>query len=543
MNKKDLLKLFKKYGFDSSLKEPFLYEDKDKIGIYYTFKDEIYGSLSRVFLPPDLQTSEWFLKNYYSYVNSHCNLIKLNSYNDPFAIPHFEDNIEFLDENTVINRFDDEPFYRSANLLINIIKEKMNLSLLTYENVKKLTEKYLKIKQELAKKKKSPDELINVYNPRQLEDIRIKQIDIINKLKNKLNNCQTKEELRLIIIELINYLKSLELEDSLINNKYFMLKIPIEIDQLKEKIKLYDEYNLAKLKKKRKLELEQKIKELEIKHAKNKIISLNSFMKNEIQSINEKYNLISEIDFNTVGDYLIEFDNLNLKNNIDVKEKQGIKILRDDFDKLDDKDKNNLYLITFFSNIIDSYNPYIIKEYYKTITSPNNVLAKIKLFKDFDISSFKNFELSIKEQFNKYNNLEKIKMPCDMIMFFEGNKILTTSLLLASVKKACMPRLDSNNPCIYIVSLKKDSLINFVPSKLTIDITNEDKIILKEGNPLFIIDIEKNNTISKKDDIIRVAKIKIVEKKTTDIITVTKIKTEEIVCYKKIEIERNDNNG
>ena len=543
MNKKDILKLFKKYSFDSSIKEPFLYEDKDKLGIYYTFKDEIYGSLNRVFLPNDLIDCEWFLKNYYAYQNSHCNLIKLASYNDPYARPEFIDNIELLDENIVVNCFDDEPYYRSAKMLIKIIKEKMDLSLLTYENVKKLTEKYTRIKQELAKKRKSPEELISVYNPKQIEKIKIKQDNIVKELNNKLKNCQTKEELKKIIDELINYLKSLELEDSLINNKYFMLKIPIEIEQLKEEIKLYDEYNIVKLKKKRKIELEEKIKELEIKHAKNKVISLATFMKKEMQNINEKYNLVSDIDYNTIADYLIEFDNLNIKDSIDIKEKQGIKILRDAFDKLEEQDKNNLYLITFFSNIIDSYNPYIIKEYYKTINNPNNVLVKIKLFKDIDISSYKNFELSIKELINKYNNFNKLNMPCDMLMFFEGNKVLTTNLLVASSKKNCMPKLDSNNPCTYVINLKKNALINYVPSKLTIDITNEDKIVLKEGNPLFIIDIEKNNTINKKDDIIKVAKVKIFEKKTTDIIIVSKIKTEEIKCYKRIEIERNESNG
>ena len=262
-----------------------------------------------------------------------------------------------------------------------------------------------------------------------------------------------------------------------------------------------------------------------------------------MQNINEKYNLVSDIDYNTIADYLIEFDNLNIKDSIDIKEKQGIKILRDAFDKLEEQDKNNLYLITFFSNIIDSYNPYIIKEYYKTINNPNNVLVKIKLFKDIDISSYKNFELSIKELINKYNNFNKLNMPCDMLMFFEGNKVLTTNLLVASSKKNCMPKLDSNNPCTYVINLKKNALINYVPSKLTIDITNEDKIVLKEGNPLFIIDIEKNNTINKKDDIIKVAKVKIFEKKTTDIIIVSKIKTEEIKCYKRIEIERNESNG
>ncbi len=541
MNKKDLLKLIKKYGFDSSLKEPFLYEDKDKLGIYYTFKDDIYGTLNRVYLPKDVDDCDWFLKNYYSYINSHCNIIKLSSYNDPFAKPNFIEDIELLDENNIINYFEDEPYYRSANLLIKIIKEKMDLSLLTYENVKKLTDKYTRIKQELAKKKNSPDELITVYNPKQIEDIKIKQETIIKKLSNNLENCKNINELKEIISDLIKYLKSLELEDSLINNKYFMLKIPIEIEQIKEEIKLLDEYNIVKLKKKKKLELEEKMKELELKHSKNKVISLGSFMKNEIERINEKYNMISEIDYNSVADYLIEFDNLNIENEI-IKEKQGIKILEDFFNKLDSKNKNILYLMTFFNNIINNYNPYIIKEYYKVITNPLNVLAKIKLFKDIDTSSFKNFELSIKELINKYYSIDKIEMPCDMLVYFESNKILINDIIIASSKVSCMPKLDNDNPCEYIVRLKNKTLINFVPAKLTIDITNDDKIILKDNNPLFIIDCKKNNIIKEKDDIIKVAKIKIAEKKTTDIITVSKIKIDSIKCYRNIQIERNDKN-
>ena len=91
-----------------------------------------------------------------------------------------------------------------------------------------------------------------------------------------------------------------------------------------------------------------------------------------------------------------------------------------------------------------------------------------------------------------------------MLIYFEGNKILTNSILIASSKKSCMPKLDSNNPCEYIVKLKKDALVNYVPSKLTIDITKDDKIVLKDNNPLFIINCKKNNIIIEKNDIIKV---------------------------------------
>ena len=82
-----------------------------------------------------------------------------------------------------------------------------------------------------------------------------------------------------------------------------------------------------------------------------------------------------------------------------------------------------------------------------------------------------------------------------------------------------------------------------MPSRLVIDYANDEKIVLKDGYSILIVDLEKNRIIEENNDIIKVAKIKILEKKTTDIITVSKIKTEEVLCYKKIVIERNENNG
>ena len=253
--------------------------------------------------------------------------------------------------------------------------------------------------------------------------------------------------------------------------------------------------------------------------------------------------MISEIDYESIADYLIEFDNLDIKADIIIKEEQGIKILKDYFETLNDKDKNTLYLITFFNNIINNYNQYILEDYYKTILNPVNVLVKIKLFKDIDFSSIKNFGNSVKETINKIDKIKQIEMPCNIVGYFVGEKIMNKELFICSSNKSCMPKLNSNNPCTYIVLIKKGTLVNYVPSKLTIDIIKDDKIVLKEDNPLFIFSSKKNKILDENSDIIKVSKIKILEKKTTDIITVNKIKIEEINCYKKIEVERNDNNG
>ena len=534
--KKEILKLFKKYGFDS-LKEPFLYEDADKVGVYYSFKDENYGILNRVFIPDDFASLEVFMQNYYAYKNAHCLKIVLSSYNDPFAKPIFLDDIELLDEDSYVSNYS---YYQSADLIIQVIEKKLELSLLTYENVKRLTDKYMKLKETIAKKCGNSFEDVTNYNSEKIKKIRDEQLKIVADLRESLKNCFTKNDYKKFIDELVNYLKSIELEDSLLNNKYFMIKIPIEIEQLKEELELLDEYKDVK-KKKKKLELEEKLKDLEEKYLKNKIISLSNFIKNEEAKINEKYEIISDLDYVSIGNYLVEFDSFDFKASNSYLEKDKIKVLNDSFEELSTNDKNVLYLSVFFRNVLRDKD--LIKVYFKCLLSPINVLAKIKLFKDIDMVSVKDFEKSINKVMEKLDKIVKVKVPVDMMVYFEDSKIISDKIIICSSKKSKMPKMECSNPVKYLVNLKKGCLVNYVPSRLVIDYANDEKIVLKDGYSILIVDLEKNRIIEENNDIIKVAKIKILEKKTTDIITVSKIKTEEVLCYKKIVIERNENNG
>ena len=538
--KKDLLELFKKYGFNSSLKEPFLYEDNKNIGIFYSFKDPYFGTLNRVYIPNNIEEAEIFLKNYYSYINAHCLKIKLESYNNPFAKPYFEEDIELLDENLESNQLIYSPLYQSANLIIKVIAEKMNLSLTTYENVKKLNEKYASIKKEWCKKKNIPYTEPQLNNLKNIDTIKNEQNIIINKLNKTLNTCTNFKELKTTILQLIKYLENLEKDHSLINNKYFLLKIPLEIDMMQKEILILNQYNISKLNKKNKKELESKLKELKEHNQKNKIISLANFTNIEQNKIKEKYTIINDLELESIGNYLIEFDSLPIKNEPIIKEQEGFNILNQYFNDLPEEEKNILYLIIFFKKLLDNninYN-YLLKDYFKIILSPNNVLAKIKIFKKINMTSIKDFEASIKELTEKLQKIKPIEMPCDIQIYFEENKIINDKLIIASSKKSCMPKTETENPIIYIATLKKNSLVNFIPSKLIIDIANDDKISLKEGNQLFLIDFKENNIYEEKSDIIKVAKVRILEKTTTDIVTISKLKTDKIICYKKINIER-----
>ncbi len=529
--KKEILKLFKKYGFDS-LREPFIYEDKDNVGIYYSFLDDEYGELSRVFVPHDIDSLKSFMSNYYAYKNSHCMKIRLKSYNDPYAEPIFEEDIELLDEDMYVN---DVLLYQSANLIIKIIEKKLELFFIIYDNVKRLTDKYLRIQEEICKKKNISFDDKDYYRPNKIKMLKSKKDSIIIELNQSLNNCVTKDDYKRFIDYLIDYLRNLELEDSFINNKYFMIKIPIIINDLKEELKVLDEYNIVKSKRKKKVELENKLKELEKNKFKNNIISLANFVKIEKSKIKEKYEIVSDLDYESIGNYLVEFDNLEFKDN---KKYNGKDVLKDWFEELSNDEKNVLYLNVFFRKIIGD--EYLVKDYFRCILNPINILAKIKIFKDLDLSSFKDFKVSVDDVINKLFDINMIEISDDLVGYFEDSKVISDKVVICSLKKSCMPKKECSNPVKYIVTLRKGCKVYYVPSKLVIDHVNDDKIVLKEGNSLLLVDLKKNIIYDENDDIIKVARIRILEKKTTDVVTVSKIKTEKVDCYKRIVMERKD---
>ena len=70
MTSKDLLKIFQELGFDSTDTDPYIYEDKDSIGIYYSFIDDNYGNLNRLYFPKTLGDAQNFLYKLSWYKNN-----------------------------------------------------------------------------------------------------------------------------------------------------------------------------------------------------------------------------------------------------------------------------------------------------------------------------------------------------------------------------------------------------------------------------------------------------------------------------------------
>ncbi len=546
LSKEDLLKLLNKFGYDSLTKEPFLYEKNLQTGFYYTFKDPIYGYLNRVYLPKNLDEATEFLNNYYNYKKNDYT-ITLDNYSIFNPKPTFREPIKKENLKKDLIKPKEK---RTALLLIEILKQKCQMWQITIKNVKKMIEKYEQTKQEWLKNCKGRKSLeivdckLNldneqIINPKYLEE----QIKTI-----------TKETIETFINNIIFNIKNLEKSDNLLKSKYLLIKIPLEIELLEKQITLMKKRD-AKEKGifSRKTNLVNSLENLENESNRNKIVLMATYIDNEKKRIDEKYEMINEMDINTIADYLMEFDNLEIKepildNNIDntYSYEQAIKYLENTFNNRKNEEQNQLYLIGFLFKYLlkdqkDS-KQYIeqINNLVALINNYNNIFAKIKFFKDIDLTSPKKFVETVKE---KIDDLEKIKvdtLKADIHVFFKCEKKLNDSnYIIASSKKSCMPITNNLvNPVTFIATLKKNALFYFLPNELAFDITNEEQLQIKENNPLFIINGEKNIVKNKNSDIIKVAKFQIEQTSYKNCILVTDIKKTYDEQYQEIIIER-----
>ena len=558
ITKEQILKILKKYGFDSLHKEPFLYENKNQIGIFYTVKDSLYGYLNRIYLPKTLEEAEEFIKKYYEAKKNKYQIVFSNYITNTPKPEFIEIKKEEKKKEEIIKKTYQPRELRTALLLLDIILDKLTVQKTTYDNVRTIHFKYQQTKkrwQELYNKvlKQKTEYFQEPFS----EEINNNLEDIIKPYKDQLEQINTSEEIKEYIKILITNLKELEKQESLIKNKYLLIKIPIEINVLENQIKILEEI----LKKKKifikKNEINNILKEIENESEINKIVSYPSFKNNEQNRIDEKYEMINEMDISTIADYIIEFDNLTIKEPLiktkeEIKEEtktfeQTMKLLEDDFNKRTEEEKNIIYILTsFMHNLLDFKDNLALlkeesKEYLKIINNPNNILAKIKIFKNIHTNNYQNLEKDLEQLKKSLINLKPTIIPSDLNLFFKEQEALNSDYIIGSTKKSCMPISNSSKDLItYVVTIKKDSKVYFTPQKLDIDIQNEDLLYFKNNCPIFIVDLEKNSLKSENSDIIKISRYEIEKQTIDDVVVINKLKIDKVDNYKKIYIERKE---
>ena len=566
-----LKKIFDKYGFHSLRKEPFLYAKNEEIGISFTFKDPLYGELTRLFLTESEEEAEDFLGKYSwyrKYGQKYQIEIKLSDYKKNTPNISFEKNnhaytlqemIALLKEEKVEIKEQEKKdmayikkLQRTVTLLEEILREKEKVAQDTYNNFlqlqKEYNQKYIRfetLKKDYEKSKK------------EIKPLEEKTFQTINIKYPSISFSEDKQKLEEQIDHLLNEIKIIETSSDIIYQKYELIKLPLEIEIINQKIDIVEKA----LKKKRGLfskkeKIEDKLAEIDSSSVVNQMVTYESYEKNEQERLMEKYAMIPDLDKRTIGDFLIEFDNLNIKeskvkepkeeNDTSLSYEEVMQDLEKEFESRKNEEKKILTLYhsiikyLFLKNSIISEKN--VEEFIGILDNPNNIMIKLKYFKNIDTSSPKKCIESLKKEAEKIKKINPDVVKGDINVFFKDKKIITSKdYLFASNKRALSPtQTKGENDMNYIAILKKGAYVYFIPNEITYDIENDENLIQKNDQPFFLIDMQKNHIESTNSDIINVVRYQNEMKKEEKFTLVTNLVSVNVDQYKKVVIERNE---
>ena len=176
------------------------------------------------------------------------------------------------------------------------------------------------------------------------------------------------------------------------------------------------------------------------------------------------------------------------------------------------------------------------------IKTIDNILITIKYFKNIDLTSVDNTVSSLNDELKKIKNIKDEELVSDITVYFKCSKYLDdVKYIEASSKSSLAPSLKlEDNELNYIVKLKKGSKIYYIPDSICYDVMEDDLLILKNKEPYFIIDMEKNKIINKNSDIIKVVNYTCKLIKKDDYSCMSDYKNTKVSRYINIEIGGKD---
>lgn len=570
MKQEELIKLFNKYGFQSLKKEPFLYVNGLDIGIAYSIKMPYYGELKRIYIPKDREDAEDFLAKYswYKRVGKKSSVsIDLPYYNKKITDIIYKLETKELKKDELQNINPEvkkrsnptkENLYlkkikRTFLILLEVMEEKIRIQKVTYQNLIKLTNEHNEKQNywnEIIKDKKN----LTVEKIKKLaaesDDVTYK--DTVESWKIEINELKEKDLLEKYIKELVDFIQSLEIAEGFLKNKYQLIKLPLETNTLKEKIEAIEkEKNNKKGLFSKKQDFEKIIKEIEDKNSIHQIVSYEHYKENEINRIMEKYKIIPDLDIRTIGDFFIEFDNLKIEepkiedeNQIENKKltyEETMKELENEFYKKKKEDQELLIAYSYISknvlseNIEDQKNN--VEEFINTLSNPNNIMIKVKYFKNINLTSNTACLKSIIKMEEKIKTLQTQKVKGNINVFWKSNRKMEKRIK-ASTKRILAPCQNAGeNDITYIGKLKENCEVLFIPSELKKNYLLGDTLVLEKNCPLFIIDFQKNVRKDENAVIIKVMNYEF-KKKIKKITLVSDLEQETVTLYKTTVIER-----
>ena len=525
-----ILKILKKYGFYSLNRAPYLYQNGNELGVYFLLPTKHYGTLERILYFQEASIVEEEIYKYWWYTTNKDKLpvsLELDNfetinpkiiykYKDTILtrelMQHFYENKDFLiTPNEVIKK---NQLLRTAQLMIQIVKEKFKLQTETYFKVLEKAEELRNVTNEYHKR-------LNVLKNEKvqiLENCEVLMADqdeseaLVDTLQQELNGLDTTPKIREFINTLFAYLLQLEISDAHLQNMYLLNRYPYEIADIKKKIVVLDEA----LKNKKKLfkikaDVLLNLEKIDTSSECNKMISIESYMEKEKSQIIQKYQNRYTIDENVLGDYLINFENLTIEippmiQNTMIEEfarEDFYKDIRDSYAKLSNKEKSACFVAS--SYLKDCLNILILKNAQYDVNL-NDVISKlilsnqIDLFNDafvtldhyfntkirvkyFSILNTNSFELFLESLIEVIRILEKINIGLDKS--FSG--------YYNSKEKGIIPlhlkNIYNTNKFAYVANLLPKVPLYYSPTSIVkvVDVLENTELVERKNETIFLL--------------------------------------------------------
>jgi len=498
IEKKHLLQILQKYRMNEKNIDPYLYENKKSLGLYYSIFDPIYGNVCRVKLLSNLDEAEqfvfklWWYKRNYQEKSLRIELLDDSEFSDFNII--LKDTVLSLnkvkDLDADQNKVDTKRYtklVKSAFLLLEVANIKMKLHEETKATLETFKEQVDFLQEDIMKLREFTEPL--KFNIEEFDQSLKERFDTLAKdFKNYEQDFLGEENISVFMKLVWEFISLIEGNESYLHNKYMAIKLPLLSNDLRIFLNECQNEKFKLFKKKEKLNPNDYLIEA------NKIVSYEMFKNNELKRLQEKFSIIEQLEFITLGDYLVEFDNLNITMEESSQEYEVIAALDqmvDAYSSLSETEQHSLILYHSILNPIfklinnKEFDGLLSKTDVKLLDSirfvlnhVDNVLIRLKYFKEIDISSNE----SIIESVKKINSVLKditFQFIGNITVYFKGEEtILDDTWIDASFVSLQAPSFHKDSNVLHIVKLNKDYKILYLPFEINISPYEEDHILV-----------------------------------------------------------------
>lgn len=575
LNKEDILKILKKYGFYSLNRAPYIYEDNEHIGVYFIWPNKQYGNLERVFYFKDEKTLEeevfkywWFINNKekyplevlfdnYEIVNPNVIYKYKNCIIDIKEIRNFKEFLDsYVDPKEELIK---SQLMRTIDIITNILKEKVKYQNEIYDkvvkyasNLKDLTNKFNQKLNEYKKIKNNKTEENEILhdNSNNIEEL-------IKNIQEEINKLTSIDEIRDFINTLANYVKEIDYSNAHYQNLYLLNRYPIEIDDMKKKIKIVEEHlSLKKKIFKGKKDCLEEINNVDKLSECHNLVDVNTYVEEELKKITSFYQEKKDVSEEFLGDYLVKFLNLTIElpeeidaNGVieEIDQKRLLAHTKKHYEKLSDKEKsaclvassflkeplgilirlnavNELNINETISKIILNQKIDLFNDAYQTLDHYINTKIRVKYLSILKMSSFETFMASLVDVIRILKDIE-MKIDKSFFAYFVSLDKEVIPLYLKNVfyhghKTSHIGIINPETPFYY-------APIEVVPK---IDILDHTELIVREIDTIFILK-EKIKTERKDNKLVVVKYEKENSLKTKEYVIITSMKEKNKCTY------------